>query len=478
MASRLGRSLRLWVILERLYGSEFNWAIALPQSFRYPDLRDRLFASTHGRADQLSVAQLTAGCWEGGCVCRRSLREWLSRAEQSESQWLQEVALLTGLDRAELELLLEHCPFATVHRSIREDLKRLSQLGWLRSLPGGRFQAVPLSEWPSPPAELRPTSGFTQLSLPQTWELLRALEAIAFVQPNLEVVVQTLWEQLALAEADGGRSPALRRHRVVEPQQRIFIHLDYILSGETQEQVDTYQEQLEQLWRMPSGGVVQFDYWMAKDERQVRVAVFPVCLHYVRRAKYLSAWGEDPMGTVGWHNYRLDRIVSRQLKVLAWGDPAVPKPLKQLWHTGQLPTPDFVQAQLSEAWGFNFYLPRELLILRFPRAFARWYVDNTERHPTFEAIAFAQLPALVAQYISDPQEQKQVLDCLQWRSPPNPPPETFAYYKAWIRMGDVNVMMRLRDWRPNGEAIAPLALRQQLIEEARQELEGYGVMDR
>jgi len=32
--------------------------------------------------------------------------------------------------------------------------------------------------------------------------------------------------------------------------------------------------------------------------------------------------------------------------------------------------------------------------------------------------------------------------------------------------GDINALMRLRDWRPNGEVIAPLSVRQQLQEEA------------
>ncbi|MEB3150472.1 MAG: hypothetical protein VKL60_15855 [Sphaerospermopsis sp.] len=33
--------------------------------------------------------------------------------------------------------------------------------------------------------------------------------------------------------------------------------------------------------------------------------------------------------------------------------------------------------------------------------------------------------------------------------------------------------MRLRDWRPNGEVIAPLSIRQRLKEEASKELANY-----
>lgn len=104
-------------------------------------------------------------------------------------------------------------------------------------------------------------------------------------------------------------------------------------------------------------------------------------------------------------NYRLGRIASSRLKVLAWGDPRVPKPLKELWHTGQLPTPKTIDTELAAAWGFNFYLKSELLIMRFPNKFARWYVKDTERHPTFEPVAYKQLPKLIANKVSDPQER-------------------------------------------------------------------------
>lgn len=42
-----------------------------------------------------------------------------------------------------------------------------------------------------------------------------------------------------------------------------------------------------------------------------------------------------------------------------------------------------------------------------------------------------------------------------------------------IRTGDINVLMRLREWRPQGEVIAPRSQRQQLAQEAAQELINY-----
>jgi CRISPR-associated protein (TIGR03985 family) len=96
-------------------------------------------------------------------------------------------------------------------------------------------------------------------------------------------------------------------------------------------------------------------------------------------------------------------------------------------------------------------------------------VDNTERHPTFEPIAYKQLRSLIAKEVSDSQERQQLLEIVKKSSPED------AYYRAWIRTGDINVIMRLRDWRPNGEVIAPLSIRERLKSEAVQELANYEV---
>ncbi|ARV60602.1 CRISPR-associated protein [Nostocales cyanobacterium HT-58-2] len=463
LANRLHRSMRLWVLLNKLY-SEEHWASSLPKIFTYAQLRDRLFSPTHSRSDKLSASQVVNSCQDLSCICHKSLQDWVFHTDTylSKSEWQQAVVQLTGISTTDLEQQLQQYPFATVHRSIREDLKYLTQQGWLVAHSQGQYSCRPFQELPTPPTAISPAPNFAQLSVPQTWELLRVLESISFVQPNLEVVVRDLWEQVT--------DIATPSHKLkTEPQQRIFIHLDYILSDEMQDRVDTHQEQIEQLWHRPPGGVVQFEYWLASEERKVNVTVYPVCLHYLRRAKYLSAYGIDPQGKIDWHNYRLDRIASPHLQVLAWGDPSVPKPLKELWRTGQLPQPEEVKQHLDTAWGFNFYLKRELLILRFPPAFARWYVDDTVRHPTFQPVDYEQLPKLIATSVLSPVEQKQLLEIIKQRD------KNDRYYQAWIRTGDINVLMRLRDWRPNGEVIAPLSVRHRLKEEAIQELSNYQI---
>ncbi|GAB4441441.1 MAG: TIGR03985 family CRISPR-associated protein [Cyanobacteria bacterium J069] len=470
LANRFLRAIRLWVLLDRLYGSHRNAKLggaalpdaALPDVFRYRQLCQVLYAPSHSLVESASAAQLSAHCRGSDCLCQRTASQLIFTVHHrlSMEDWVISAGQICGLDAAGLETCLSQHPFAITHRSLRDDLKYLIRQGWLRLTETKHYQLVPTSQQPLPPRAELVGQSVGQLSPRDSWILLRLLESVAFVQPQLDVIINTLWEDLAAQS-----SPDQPR---MEPARRIFLHLDYILKEEVQERVDGYQTDIEALWRSPDGGVVQFDYWLAKAEQSVPVTVYPVCLHYARRAKYLSAYGLDPQGQVGWHNYRLDRIRSPRIQVLPWGDPAIPADLKTLRHAGQLPTPEAVEAELEKAWGFNFYLPRGLLIMRFQPQFARWYVDDTERHPTFAKIAYRDLPQLIASQIADAEERSAL------RSLVKQLPKTDVYYHGWIRLGDINVTMRLRDWRPNGEVIAPLAVRHQMQSEAQQEMEWYG----
>jgi CRISPR-associated protein (TIGR03985 family) len=405
---------------------------------------------------------MVAACRGTDCVCQRSLRSFLIYPSLSQSipEWIHETAQRTGLTPTDIETYLDQVPFAVTHRSLRQDLALLVAQGWLEQVSYHGYSCLSASQWPPPPAEMTSNLDWAGLSPAQTWQLLHILESVAFVQPNLDVVINTLWEQV-------GRLHSSTARQNPSPGRRIFLHFDYILSLETQERVDDFQQQIESLWQTPDGGVIQFETWVAKEQRLAHVTVYPVCLHYARRAKYLSAYGIDPSGQVAWHNYRLDRIRSQNLRVLPWGDPAVPAILKQQRKTGTLPTPEWIEQQLEEAWGFNFYLPRALLILRFPPIFAKDYVEDTVRHATFRKISYVDLSPLIAQHITDELERQAVLEILQRRSPDD------AYYQAWVRVGDINVIMRLRDWRPQGEVIAPLVLRQQMLAEVEKERSHY-----
>lgn len=469
LADRRLRAIRLWVLLNLLYG-EPNLASTLPIPFRYGHLRDRLFAKTHGKSDTDTFTDLSRHC-NTNCLCQQPLSKLLENNIPSfvSADWLQRLSELSDLSSAQLEAVLQQRPFATVHRSIRQDLTYLAEMGWLKKQAQGRFLLQTSQHWPIMTAsDSQPLKGLTR---EQLWEVMRSLESISFVQPNLEIIIQTLWEQLNTHPQEKSPQEKISRQSPTEPERRIFIHLDYILSSAMQEQVDTLQEQIGQLWRQidncrSDGGIVQFDYGY-KAGKVCSISVYPVCLHYARRAKYLSAYGHDPQGNFGWHNYRLDRIISPRLTIRPWNHTDVPEALLAMHKAGNLPTATEVSTAIDEAWGFNFYLPKRLLIMRFSPAFAERYVHQTDRHETFDPIPYKTLPALIQKEIKEPAARDNALKILSQRDPND------VYYRAWIRLGDINILMRLRDWRPNGEVIAPFEARQQMREEAKAELKHY-----
>ena len=457
LGDRFNRSIRLWILLKYFYGERNNLAAKLPKDFIYSDFREEFFSPKHPPSDRFTTEQIKTECPDKKCICKKSIKE-LIKVEISPlsiQEWQQQITDKMGGEVIEIE----QRPFAVVHRTIRDDLKYLAKLGWLKKSKtiAGQYQCQPQKNWPQPPMIKTGVWDTSELSSSQTWQLLKILESVSFVQPNLELVVESLREKIT-------QQKLLLRN---DPEKRIFIHLDYILSDESQDRVDDYHQQIDELWHRSPGGVIKFQYWITKAEKKLEIIVYPVCLHYARRAKYLTAFGTDPDGKFGWHNYRLDRIISEKLTILKWGSSQIPKNLSELWKKENLPTVDYVQEELEKAWGFNFYLPRDLLIIRFDPKFARGYVDNTVRHPTFEHIEYKGLSKLVQKEIKNPQERKQLLNIIKARSSKD------TYYRGWIRNGDINVLMRLRDWRPNGEVIAPISIREKLKLEAEEELANY-----
>jgi CRISPR-associated protein (TIGR03985 family) len=454
---RLRRTLRGWVWLRWIYGEGTSPLADLPTTFRYGEVRDRLFAPNHPRADGATVAAMAHRCGGSPCLCQRPIRDVLFHASSpcDQADWVAEVADLSGFRTEVVEAELRGCAFATVHRTLRDDLTWLTQRGWLAAAGRGQWRKTSPPDWPTPPEHLGPRAG--ALSPQDQHSLLGVLAEVDFLRPQLALVAETLEQDIL---------PNSQSPWPTDRPRRLFVHFDYVLSQDAQDRTDQYQDDLEQLWHSPQGGVVQFDYFSARRQQSLQVTAYPVCLHYARRAKYLTVYGTAPTGALGWWNYRLDRITSPRLHRLPWGDPTIPEHLKHLRQQGQLPTPEAVERYLDEAWGFNFYLPRGWLLMRFSQDFARWYVDDTNRHPTFAPVAYGDLPKLIVAH-APRADRDNLLTLVTDRYPKD------RYYQGWIRVGDTNVTMRLRDWRPQGEVMAPWGVRQQMMAEAEQELRQY-----
>ncbi|MEB3163542.1 MAG: TIGR03985 family CRISPR-associated protein [Prochlorothrix sp.] len=465
LESRFLRTIRLWYCLQNFYGPRQPLREPWPETFSYPVWRDRSFAPSHDRQELATSDQILATCHGKPCLCQHTALSLLWGAAPPSPDWHTELAHISHLSRSQLDCLLQERPFAIVHRALRNDLKALAEQGWLQKASRGCYRLRSPQDLPFPPefqheAALSAPQPhlFQSLSSAQGWDVIRALESVAFLQPSLEPIIEQIWQHQATQTQKSGRDPA---------PQRIFFEVNYILSEADQERVDTYQDQLEHLWQSPEGAVVRFESWVPQRQHQGTATVYPVCLHYTRRAKYLSAYGDHADGSWGWHNYRLDRIRSEHLQILPWGDPQVPSGLRSLWRSGQLPQPDYVRRELEAAWGFNFYLPKAPLILRFNCQFAQDYVAQTQRHGTFLPIAYDQILPWLKPQLTAEADLKALLKLLTQRSP------TDAYFRAWIRLDDINVTLRLREWRPAGEVIYPFSLRRALAAECREEAQYY-----
>ena len=442
------RAVRFWVIINNIYG-DAHWANELGSGWSYPDLRCRLFRASHPTQDNLKAQAISTNCDDSSCLCHLSCQQLLGIMPE------QELMSLTNKTETQVEELIAGYPFATVHRSLRADLKILTDMGWFKSLPQGQYACVNANRLPkfSQQSQIVPLNF---LSVRQQVEFMHGLETLSWIQPNLEPLLTSLSQTIL-----GTSSTKLTEH------QRIFIELDYILNKSLQEEVDDIQAIIEDLWHRAEGGVIQFKYSVDWQGSPIKVEVYPVCIHYVRRAKYLSAFGQDLYGKIDWHNYRLDQILPPSLKVLAWGDPRVPDQLKIMREQGNLPDPSYVRSEMSKAWGFKFYAPARLAILRFSSKFSDRYVANTIRHNTFTEIPYSELSSLLKREIKDSAELNTILNILKKRSPKD------VYYQVQIREDDINIIHRMRDWRPKGELIAPLSLRNRMVTEALAEIENY-----
>lgn len=95
---------------------------------------------------------------------------------------------------AEIKTQLDYCPFATVHRSLRDDLTLLASQGWFKYRTRQGYYSLPPQQLPKPPMPTHPNRYFEQLSSSQKSHLIHILEAVAFVQPYLDIAINTLWE--------------------------------------------------------------------------------------------------------------------------------------------------------------------------------------------------------------------------------------------------------------------------------------------
>ncbi len=427
LQSRFERSLRCWYLIEQLYSE----TPLVSDAFSYADLRSRLFAPSHPASETLPRQALLTACTDHQCLCKQTVDSLLIDTELDLEAWAAEVGMSS-------KNILCSQPFARPHRSVRADLDYLVSQQWLAKS-GSTYRR--LQTYPRFPA-----TGLSPTAALDLWDILDSLQLL---KPGAATLLDDL-------EASLGNLASTRRTR---------IHIDYIVSPRHQDQVDDFHYQLTEHWQQ-APSLIKLHYSSFRHQKTHVFITYPVCLQYARRAQYLSAYGQTPFNEgIGWYNFRLDRVLG--LESLAWSNASIPAELQHAYQQHHLPTPADIDDAHEAAWGFDFYLPITQLILRFPRAYAERYVHGSFRHATFRPIA--------TQAITVPLEATSEPDCCYFQAQIRAAtPAATASYQERVNCIDTNLLLRLRDWRPKGEVIAPLWLRQLMIEEAQQELQRYG----
>ncbi|MEN9223834.1 MAG: TIGR03985 family CRISPR-associated protein [Thermostichus sp. HHBFW_bins_43] len=438
---RLHQAVRLYHVLCVLYGRTIPNIgpenQGLPDPFGYSHLRRLLFSPHHPAQDPFQ--RQNQPCQDPDCLCQRPLSTWLESIGE-------ELQSLLRIPSQSWQKNLATCPFGYGDRTLTKMMDQLTDLGWLRKAKPtqlertdrNKFSRVSSVDWPQPPRRISTNS--------EHWaSLAEVLGDLSFMDPRLPEILESMGQPI---------------HR------RFFVHLDFVFPKDVEDEVEDIQLALQEVWQQEPILPVRFVY-DTRDKGPQPLIVYPICLYYARRAKYLSAFGQTPDYRIGYHNFRLDRM--HKLRKLTWNDTKLPSDLLNLYLEKKLPTPEEIEQAWEEAWGSDFYLPKAWLLIRFRQDFARRYVVQTERHPTFKLVAYSKISALVRQNVENIQQQDRILKIVKNRSPED------VYFQAWIRQGDTNITMRLRDWRPNGEVIAPIPVREQMKSEAAQELAFYNL---
>jgi CRISPR-associated protein (TIGR03985 family) len=427
LKQNLLRSLRLWALIRFIY--HINQADALEDRFTFAQWRSAFFSTTHPKGEEKPSLH------DADCACAKTAKVWLFEAQDeiSEPQWRQAFRQHYAMSEEELEALLQTPLFAMTRRSLQADLKVLTELGWLEQHTQVYVRVSHVPPCPAVQAVETAQSQFQSHSL-------------NFLAPDVATLAQTFSQQ-------------------INETQRFFLHVDYILSQDVIDQVDDWQDMLCEIWKSDLVLPVQLQYASARMGKLVQCIVYPVCLYYAQRAIYLCAFGETPTRQGEWYNYRLDRI--QDLSPLQWTTSHLPQALLYHYQKRSLPTPDYIETEMAKAWGFDFYLPAEPMLIRFNRDFHDRYIQGTFRHDTFQEITYRAAEGLIHRRSSDPTQRNALLQVLHSRSPHD------AYYQVNYRVGDTNVGHRLRAWRPNGEVLFPWALRQAIAHEVKVEFQLY-----
>ena len=482
LKQNLSKALRLWVILQSLYGDE---ALELEDSFTYQEWGEKFFLEFpkyHGN-DILPPPH------HSNCACQKTLQDWLldSRYSIDIAQWKKDFLNnhISTTEPALAELLLkgtgsknkkDSSParlLAVSRRNLQYDFQRLCEQGWLTLNPEssrGIFTTTSKSS--------------TRYQKVDSLPILNHHSSLKVTNPAMDIE-QMINNDLVEFFQDFGQQ--------IQGQQRFFLDIDYIIHRKLSVKIEEFREILKKVWQQSPIPPCYLNYFSARQyqdkDSSKTYLVFPVCLYYSQRVPYLFAFGETPERHLGfdWYDFRLDRI--QQLTPISWDNEAILSYLdsfvkqkkahnafeQDLLYSStsktlvslrdylekkcQTLSPENIHALKQEAWGFDFFRPIEVMILRFDSYFHARYIEGTERDKFFTKIPFSHVKSLInLAYQNNPKSQELIQDIQRRKQD--------IYCRVNYRIGDYNVIMRLRAWGPMVEVLSPPALREQMAEES------------
>ncbi len=383
------------------------------------------------------------------CPCYKTTVDWLRFYNINIDEWLEDLQKYIYISPQTVTKVIRHRLFAKVRKSLQADINALISKGCLKcetSLFQKQniiYRVDKLPDWLCTKVAKKPidSSGvFPELNPTEMADLAQALDMLSFLDPKLAPIADKISEE-------------------VYGTRRIFLHVDYVLSEDNQLNTDNLQEQLQENWQSREIKPIFLNYGSAHYGDQ-KCLVYPVCIYYLQRAKYLCGYGLNPQGDVNWYIYRLERIKSFTL--VDWSNQTIPPQLLDKYLNNQLPEPDDVEKEISTTWGFEINKPPRLMLLRFNYDYHQRYIQNTFRHNTFTYIKSpAKLAQIIHYYTSNPQEEK-LLNSIIKKYPDD------AYYSVIYRANDNNIIMRLLAWGANVEVLLPMELRKHIANNIRQ----------
>ncbi len=435
----LAKAVRLWVILRSLYGEDGDpLRLELDRHFTHTAWETFFFSKTHKfPRDTRPTAH------DKNCHCHPKLEDWLFKGDRACDRltWCNSFCDAFKMTRGELETLFKKSDrlFGITGKSLESDFKALVNLGCLHFpvKPDGTIDNSQYLKVETLPAIL------AEPIAPG----LSSLSSAEFIQTDLYEFVDSLAQP-------------------IQGIQRFYLHTDYIVARNYLDQVSDFQVQLKACWEMPETPPIALQYESAREHQRVLDwTIYPVCVFYYQRAPYLFGFGyqvdEDGVSALQWYDFRLDHI--RDLTVLDWADDRlIPEFLD---YRSVPPSPDDIHEEMAQTWGFEFYRPAEWLVLRFERYFYSTYIEPTERAALFTKMSLREVRDWVAR---SPADRKVLQSRLALLS------DHDQYCRVQFRMGDRNILMRLRAWGFNVEVLLPIALRREIAIEVEKQGKMYG----